>query len=53
VPVFDPLAGTWVQGPPLPSKRGYLAAASTRGKLLAIGGYTSTSRSAEVDSLAR
>lgn len=47
--VYDPVADTWSEGPPMPTARGALSVAVLDGKLYAIGGYDGKANSAAVE----
>jgi hypothetical protein len=47
--IYHPASDTWVEGPPMPTARGALAAAELDGRLIAVGGYTDSSNTGAVE----
>lgn len=47
--IYDPEAGAWSEGPPMPTPRGALAAAEVDGKLYTVGGYDGNGNSGAVE----
>ncbi len=47
--IYDPGAGVWSEGPPMPTPRGALAATELDGKLYAIGGYDGNGNTGAVE----
>ena len=47
--IYHPASDTWVEGPPMPTPRGALAAAELDGKIVAVGGYAESSNTPAVE----